>query len=212
MKIYTRTGDAGETGLFGGPRVPKDHDRIEAYGTVDELNSIIGLARAVLAEARTSARFNSQQTGEAARDQTLSPAEALNELDDWLRRIQNELFDLGADLATPVEAKATISRMSAEAVTRLEEEIDDLEAALNPLKTFILPGGSTVASHLHVARAVCRRAERRTISLAATESINNTCTVYLNRLSDALFVAGRWINAALDHPDHPWSAGNDSET
>ncbi len=210
MKIYTRTGDEGETGLFGGPRVAKDDDRIEAYGTVDELNSVIGLARAVLAEARTSARFNSQQTGEGARNGAISPEEALSELDSWLNRLQNELFELGADLATPMDAKTSVHRIAPDAIDRLEDEIDALEATLDPLKSFILPGGSTVAAHLHIARTVCRRAERRVISLDASKEINKSCIVYLNRLSDALFVAGRWINNALDKDDQPWHPSQDN--
>ena len=203
MKIYTRTGDKGTTGLYGGPRVSKDNKRIEAYGTVDELNSTIGLVRAALSSpSRTE--YGAQHTGEGAPtpDGGATPAEA--ELDAWLERLQHELFDLGADLATPLSAKVKISRVVTESVDRLENDIDSFEEVLDPLKAFILPGGSAPAAHLHAARTVCRRAERRVIKLAGEEEINQTCVVYLNRLSDALFSAARWINRALGHADYLW--------
>jgi len=201
MKIYTRTGDEGNTGLFGGPRVSKDDLRIEAYGTADELNSILGAARAAL--PRTTGNDGwSEQTGEAAGQAGPS---AWQELDGWLARIQNELFDLGADLATPLDSKASVGRIHNGLIEALESDIDRMESDLQPLTNFILPGGVPVAAQLHVARTVCRRAERRVVTLSGRDEINDQCTVYLNRLSDALFVAARWANAQAGSPDLPWS-------
>ena len=180
MKIYTKTGDKGETGLFGGPRVRKDHLRIEAYGSVDELNAVLGVARS----------------------ETL-PAE----IDALLAQIQNSLFDLGAELATPDPTKMGVASVGASHVEVLERAIDRYEAGLPPLKTFILPGGTRAAAQLHVARTVCRRAERRLISLAAAETISGQLTIYLNRLSDLLFVLAREANRAGGKSDVPWRKG-----
>ena len=176
MKIYTKTGDAGETGLFGGPRVRKDHARIEAFGTVDELNSHLGLVRTI--------------PGAAGHD-------------GLLRRVQAELFDLGAQLATPGAATERISREHVEA---LEREIDRLEERLEPLSSFILPTGTPLAATIHVARTVCRRAERRVVTLAAQPgtSIPANAIEYLNRLGDLLFVMGRFANHAAGVADDPW--------
>jgi cob(I)alamin adenosyltransferase len=178
MKIYTRTGDTGDTGLFGGPRVRKDAPRIEAYGTVDELNAVLGLARAEALPA---------------------------DIDATLARIQNELFDLGAELATPEPAKLNLPTLSAAHVTTLEGEIDRYEALLEPLKQFILPGGTRGAAQLHVARTCCRRAERRLITLTGLETVSPVLVVYLNRLSDLLFVLSRAVNHLAGQPDVPWS-------
>jgi cob(I)alamin adenosyltransferase len=178
MKIYTRTGDDGTTGLWGGIRVPKDALRVQAYGTVDECNAAIGVARAA----------------------GLDPA-----LDQLLAEIQDTLFIVGSDLATPGEA-ATIPRVSAEQAAQLEEAIDELEASLEPLRQFILPGGSPGAAHLHLARTICRRAERWVISLVREEEINPQVPIYLNRLSDLLFVAARAANSRAGIPDVPWKS------
>ncbi len=207
MKIYTRTGDKGTTGLFGGPRVSKDNTRIEAYGTVDELNSTIGLVRSTLS-VQTVLEYGAQHTGEGAPTPGGGAIPAEEKLDAWLERLQHELFDLGADLATPLGAKVKISRVVTESVDQLESDIDSFEEALDPLKAFILPGGSAPAAHLHAARTICRRAERRVITLAGEEEINQTCIVYLNRLSDAFFSAARWINHALGHEDYLWMPGS----
>ena len=180
MKIYTRTGDKGTTGLFGGDRVSKDHLRIEAYGTVDETNSALGMARTHLPEA------------------------GHKPIEDMLHRIQSELFVLGADLATPLNAKATVPRIEKQHVTQLEQDIDLLESDLPPLKYFVLPGGCTVASAIHVARTVCRRAERRTISLQNADELNEQAAVYLNRLSDLLFVMSRWLNRKAGIKEEAW--------
>ena len=171
-RIYTRTGDQGTTGLVTGERRPKYDLRIEAYGTVDETNACIGLARLHTA------------------DQPIDP---------MLGRIQNDLFDLGADLATPDTGKPLKYeplRVVEAQVTRLEGEIDELNEALAPLRSFVLPGGSPAAVALHLARTVCRRAERLTVELAAKpdEIVSPTCLQYLNRLSDFLFVAARVVN------------------
>ncbi|MGB8853149.1 MAG: cob(I)yrinic acid a,c-diamide adenosyltransferase [Pirellulales bacterium] len=176
MKIYTKTGDAGETGLFGGPRVRKDHARIEAFGTVDELNSHLGMIR------------------------THDPAAVF---DNLLRRVQCELFDLGAQLATP---SAADERITIGHVAALEREIDSLEETLEPLACFILPTGTPLAAEIHVARTVCRRAERRVVTLAAEPgaTIPANAIEYLNRLGDLLFVMGRAANRQAGVADDPW--------
>jgi cob(I)alamin adenosyltransferase len=173
-KIYTRTGDAGTTALGTGKRVPKYAPRIAAYGTVDETNACIGMARLHLAGAEP-------------------------ELDAILARIQNDLFDLGADLTVPEphpDAKKPPLRVTDAQVQRLENEIDTLNAGLQPLRSFVLPGGSPGATALHVARTVCRRAERHVVELAAQpgEPVNPAALQYINRLSDLLFVASRTAN------------------
>jgi cob(I)alamin adenosyltransferase len=178
LKIYTKTGDAGETGLWGGLRVPKDALRVHAYGTVDECSAAIGLARAGGLGAG---------------------------LDGLLAQVQNQLFTLGADLATPGEAPS-IPRVGEVEVAFLEQAIDGLEAALEPLKQFILPGGSLAAAHLHLARTICRRAERWAVSLAREEAVNPQVGIYLNRLSDFLFVAARAANARAGVADVPWNS------
>lgn len=170
-KIYTKTGDAGETALGNGARVAKHAMRVNAYGTSDELNAFVGVAR----------------------------QEATGEMDDALMRIQNDLFDLGADMCTPNmekdrEKEYPPLRMAAQQVARLESEIDAMNAALEPLRSFILPGGSALAAHLHVCRTVARRAERLAVELATMESVNPEAVKYLNRLSDWFFVAARIAN------------------
>lgn len=179
MKIYTKTGDAGETGLLGGRRVRKDDLRIEAYGTVDELNAFLGLARceALPAEVATT-----------------------------LERVQNELFAVGAELATTNPAKRRPEFIAEAHIETLEREIDHLETKLPPLKEFILPGGNRGASQLHVARAVCRRAERLVVSLMNDpgSEVSPRMVKYLNRLSDYLFVAARAANWLAGVPDVPW--------
>jgi len=182
MKIYTRTGDEGTTGLFGGERVRKSHPRIDAYGTVDETNAQLGMARAHL-------------RGNATGRDTMLPL---------LERIQSELFVLGADLATPSGAKAKVPRVEAAYVTQLEHDIDTLNEDLPPLKHFILPGGTPGASALHVARTTCRRAERLTVEAGGFEPINEQCGIYLNRLSDFLFVAARWVNRQAGVDEAEW--------
>jgi cob(I)alamin adenosyltransferase len=179
VKIYTKTGDLGETGLFAGPRVSKDDVRIEAYGAVDELNAWIGLARA---EGPTS------------------------HIDSILARIQHELFSVGAELCTPDPDKQELRLIGDRHIELLEANIDQSETMLPPLKQFVLPGGTKVASQLHVARCVCRRAERRLITLAARQPESSFATLirYLNRLSDLLFVLARVANAVAGWPDVPW--------
>ena len=167
-RIYTRGGDKGETSLGDGARVTKQSLRVEAFGTVDEANAAIGVARL-------------HMDGEA---------------DAMLARIQNDLFDLGADLCTPEEGQRSAGalRIVAAQVTRLEREIDRMNAALRPLDSFILPGGTAAAAYLHLARTVTRRAERLVCALAAAETVNPEAVKYLNRLSDHLFVLGRRLN------------------
>jgi cob(I)alamin adenosyltransferase len=180
-KVYTRTGDDGSTGLGGGQRVPKDSLRIEAYGTVDELNSQIGVARA---------------------------AELASELEDALSRIQNELFHLGSDLCILEEdkAKRPVPRIEAHHVEALETLMDRLSGRLSPLENFVLPGGSIGAARLHVARTVCRRAERLAVALSREERIGEFVVTYLNRLSDALFVMARYENHRRGVPDVLWDS------
>ncbi|MBN2630230.1 MAG: cob(I)yrinic acid a,c-diamide adenosyltransferase [Rhodobacteraceae bacterium] len=170
-KIYTKTGDAGETALGNGARVAKHSPRVCAYGTVDETNATVGLAR----------------------------LHATGDMDAALARISNDLFDLGADLCTPdmykdADLPYTPLRMLAGQVTRLEQEIDAMNEKLSPLRSFILPGGSALAAHLHLCRTVCRRAERLVVELATMEEVNTEAVRYLNRLSDWFFVAGRIAN------------------
>ncbi|WP_185802686.1 cob(I)yrinic acid a,c-diamide adenosyltransferase [Pontivivens nitratireducens] len=170
-KIYTRTGDAGETALGNGTRVAKHSHRVNAYGTVDEVNATVGLARQV----------------------------AQGDMDTMLSAIQNDLFDLGADLCTPdmeqdTEREYPPLRMVAAQVDRLEREIDAMNARLDPLRSFILPGGSALAAQMHMCRTVARRAERLVVELAAAEAVNPAAVKYLNRLSDWFFVAGRIAN------------------
>ncbi|WP_299612758.1 cob(I)yrinic acid a,c-diamide adenosyltransferase [uncultured Tateyamaria sp.] len=170
-KIYTKTGDAGETALGNGARVAKHAMRVTAYGTADELNAFLGVAR----------------------------LEASGDVDAALSRIQNDLFDLGADLCRPdmeqdAEAEYPPLRMADAQVTRLENEIDAMNGKLEPLRSFILPGGSALSAHLHVCRTVARRAERLSVELATMEAVNPAAVKYLNRLSDWFFVAARIAN------------------
>lgn len=181
MKIYTRTGDEGLTGLFGGGRVKKHHPLLQAYGTVDETNSLLGLVRSHL-EGMSG----------------VDAAEAV------LTRLQSEMFVLGADLATPPQSRTQVPRIEAQHTEALEADIDLLERDLPPLKHFILPGGCPAAATLHVARTVCRRAERHTFEATATESINANVPVYLNRLSDLLFVLARWVNLRAGIAESEW--------
>ena len=171
-KIYTKTGDKGETVLVGGLKVAKHSLRPDAFGEVDELNSIIGIVRTYISKDKQS------------------------ELNDILERIQNELFDLGADLATPENSKNSdkILRITSSQVKRLENEIDKFNKDLNELKSFVLPGGSKLSSWLHLARTATRRAERKITKLASEEGINNEVIIYINRLSDLLFVMARHCN------------------
>ncbi len=179
-RIYTRTGDKGETGLGSGKRVKKFDVRIEAYGTVDETNACVGVAR----------------------------LNADGELDVKLARVQNDLFDLGADLCVPEdgsEIAAKALRIVDAQVDRLEREIDEMNEALQPLRSFVLPGGTALAAHLHVARTVCRRAERLIVKLAQSEPVGAAAVKYSNRLSDFLFVAARYAN--LSRGDVLWVPG-----
>ncbi len=188
MKIYTGKGDRGETSLFGGDRVGKDHVRVEAYGTVDELNSVLGLALARLPLA----------------------------LEDWRDRliaIQSDCFTLGALLATPDMGDARpghIPDLSESRVAALEAAIDELDEELDPLQAFILPGGSECSAALQLARSICRRAERRTVSLAEREDIDPIVIKYLNRLSDFLFTLARAANARTGVPDVEWHPTSES--
>lgn len=179
MKIYTKGGDDGTTGLFGGGRVPKTSLRIEAYGTVDELNSVIGFVR------------------------TMSPVPRTNAI---LGAIQLTLFTLGADLATALRADkpADIKRVTDDDIKMMESWIDEIDGQLQPLRVFILPGGSITAAQLHVARTVCRRTERCTVALAEVEDVGTAPVIFLNRLSDLLFVLARFENAQRNIAEDEW--------
>ncbi len=187
-RIYTRTGDDGTTGLVGGRRIDKNAIRIEAYGTVDELSSAIGIARAALLPKR-------EASARTAR------------LDAWLAWTQDVLFNLGSELATLVEDRwEGMPLIGADDVAALERAIDEAQPDLAALDTFILPGGSTAGAQLHLARTICRRAERRLLTLRRADDTVSAYTLhYLNRLSDALFVWSRWINDELGEPEHVWN-------
>ncbi|MCF6349692.1 MAG: cob(I)yrinic acid a,c-diamide adenosyltransferase [Flavobacteriaceae bacterium] len=185
MKIYTKTGDKGETSLFGGTRVPKYDDRIEAYGTVDELNAYIGLIR----------------------DQKVTDS-----IKENLRTVQNDLFTLGAMLATPKEKETlkngkkrlNIPKINQSSVLNLENQIDLMNKDLKPMTNFILPGGHTTVSYCHIARCVCRRAERLVVRLSEEQVIDNNIIMYLNRLSDYLFVLARKLTLDNQVKETPW--------
>lgn len=180
MKIYTKTGDEGETSLFGGERVWKDNPRISAYGTVDELNALLGIS------------INEINDGE---------------LKELIKSIQNDLFTLGSDLATPNDKGNkgfVIPRVEKKFVEKLERSIDRFDSLLPELRSFILPGGSKGTGFLHLARTVCRRAEREVFALSKTAEINHEIGIYLNRLSDLLFVLARYNNHVSKHPDVEW--------
>jgi cob(I)alamin adenosyltransferase len=188
-KVYTRTGDKGETALVGGKRVPKDSPRIDAYGTIDELNSIVGLARV----------FN---------EESLDAGESHQFLDRVLCQIQDELFDLGSELATPPEFfKEGMYRVSESEIERIEKSIDRCQKDLEPLKSFILPGGGRIGAYLHQCRTVCRRAEREILRLSRTEKINDCLLKYVNRLSDLFFVLSRWISKQTGEQEYLWQRG-----
>ena len=179
MKIYTKTGDQGDTSLFSGGRVPKHHPRVEAYGAIDELNSILGVVRAAKPSPQT---------------------------DLWLEDVQRQLFHLGADLATPLKAKSNWTvRAQPSQVQWLEDTIDRMTAELDPLKHFILPGGTLAAAHLHVARTVCRRAERAVTALQQEAAIGDCTLAYVNRLSDWLFTLARFENKQAGESESKWS-------
>lgn len=188
-RVYTRTGDRGETSLVGGKRVPKDSPRIDAYGTIDELNSIIGLARV----------FN-EENPEAG--------DAHHFLDEVLCKIQDELFDLGSELATPPESfQQGMFRISQTEIKNIEKLIDKCQENLQPLESFILPGGGRVGAYLHQCRTVCRRAEREILRLSRQETISEWPLKYVNRLSDLFFVLSRWISKETGEREYLWQRG-----
>jgi cob(I)alamin adenosyltransferase len=180
LKIYTKTGDKGETGLFGGKRIPKSSVRINAYGTVDELNAVIGVALCYVENEKVKS---------------------------VLRKLQNQLFVVGADLATPLEVESkniSIPRVSEEDISESEKAIDFFDKQLEELRYFILPGGTKSAAQLHVARTICRRAEREVVLLSQQEEINQNIVIFVNRISDLLFVLSRVENKTAEIPDQKW--------
>jgi cob(I)alamin adenosyltransferase len=197
-RVYTRLGDQGETALVGGRRVAKDSPRIVAYGTVDELNAVVGLVRV----------FN------AERLRTRGPARKRHAwLDGVLTKVQNQLFDLGSELATPPDAVyAGMFRVGEGEVAELEAIMDGCQKDLPPLKSFILPGGGRIHGFLHQARTVCRRAERELLALSRVEPVGEWTLRYLNRLSDLFFVLGRWIGKHTGEPEYLWERGLSAHT
>ena len=188
-RVYTRTGDDGMTALVGGKRVSKDAARIEAYGTVDELNAVVGLVRA----------WNEEGKGQR---------ELHLRLDAILQEIQQELFDLGSELATPEDFTYDgMHRIGEEEVTRIERVIDECQEELEPLKSFILPGGGRISAQLHQCRTVCRRAEREILRLSRIENVGEWPLRYVNRLSDLFFVLGRWVGKNLGETEYLWQRG-----
>lgn len=181
FRIYTRTGDKGDTGLFGGGRVGKDDPRVEAYGAVDELNACLGVAEAAVDDPQVRA---------------------------WIRRLQDELFVLGAELATPdpEAVKKQIVPLGADRIAWMEEVMDAIDAEVPPLRSFVLPGGHPGAAHLHLARTICRRAERRTIAFARHAHLRAEVVAYLNRLSDLLFMLARLVNHRAGVEEPKWTA------
>lgn len=183
-KVYTRTGDKGTTGLADGSRINKDNIRIESYGIIDELNSVVAICRQTLTE--------------------LSQVDSKS-LDNWLFAIQNDLFNIGSDLATPIQSRwKGIILVGKEEVTILEKIIDFYQRDLSPLKEFVLPGGTLLNAYLHLARTVCRRAERIIVRLAHENEINEFIVPYVNRLSDLFFVLCRWVQFKLKKPEVTW--------
>jgi cob(I)alamin adenosyltransferase len=188
-RVYTRTGDKGETGLVGGKRVPKDSERIAAYGTIDELNSVVGLART----------FN---------DEKINVSDAHRFLDVILRQIQDELFDLGSELATPPDFfQEGMYRVGEREVKKIEQLIDECQKELEPLKSFVLPGGGKIGAYLHQCRTVCRRAEREILRLSRVEELSEWPLKYVNRLSDLFFVLSRWISKQTGEGEYLWQRG-----
>jgi cob(I)alamin adenosyltransferase len=188
-RVYTRTGDKGTTALVGGKRVPKDSPRIAAYGTIDELNSILGLART----------FNEERLAEGEKHRWL---------DEVFRRLQNQLFDLGSELATPPEAVYEgMFRVGDAEVKELEALMDRCQKDLEPLKSFVLPGGGRISGFLHQCRTVCRRGEREILALSRVEPIGEAPLRYVNRLSDVFFVLSRWVGRHLGEREYLWERG-----
>lgn len=183
MRIYTKTGDKGETGLVGGDRIPKNSERIEAIGAVDELNAYLGVCLTKCTDP---------------------------EIRDRLIRVQCHLFDVGAELACPPEGKYQLTSIGDVDILQLELEIDTMDGELEPLKNFILPGGSPLAADLHFGRTLCRRAERRILGLHRLNSVRNELIMYVNRLSDWMFCLARLANARVGVAEQPWSKGNNS--
>lgn len=187
-RVYTRTGDTGMTALVGGARVRKDSPRVVCYGAIDELNAVLGLARSANAEA--------------------APSPARERLETVLKQLQNELFDLGSELATPPQAHYDgMFAVGADDVRALERLMDDCQKDLEPLQSFILPGGGSVSAFLHQARTVCRRAEIEVLRLSGVESIGEHVLPYVNRLSDLLFVLSRWIGRQRGERELLWERG-----
>lgn len=186
MALYTKSGDDGTTGLFGGDRVDKDHPRVEAIGTVDELNAAIGFAAGALNDGGPT----------------------IERMREILTRVQSRLFDLGADLATPIGSKheKKVARVDGGDVAEVERWIDEIDSGNEEMRVFVLPGGVEAAARLHLGRTVCRRAERAIVALARGDQINRTVLVYVNRLSDLLFAMARRANHDAGVPDVPWQA------
>ena len=192
-KIYTKAGDLGITSLFGGKRLSKNDTRVEAYGTVDELNSLLGMIIADL-------NYSSSASREASSNKNSPQGRIIKKL----LRVQEELFALGTDLASPDDLKTKVPRAKKPFITRLEQEIDSWDKNLPKLRNFILPSGSPIGSKLHLARSIARRAERSIAALSQTEKINRNTQIYINRLSDWLFVLARYVNKLENQKENIW--------
>lgn len=201
MRLYTRSGDDGSTALFGGGRVGKDHPRVIAFGEVDELNAALGLVMTVL----DTPKGNKPGHREAPPRGT----SALMAIQDIVVQLQSRLFDLGADLATPIAGKheSKIQRISADHVAQAEGWIDVVDSGNTPMNQFVLPGGTELAARLHLARTICRRAERAMVHLSGQEQVNNQAIVFINRISDLLFAMARRANKEAGVADVPWTPG-----
>ena len=194
MKIYTKSGDKGLTGLIDGKRIPKSDIRIIAYGSIDELNSYIGLSISLLSQHNNNNNNNNKNN------------QSFSDIIITLNRIQNELFIIGSDLADPDLSKPTSLRVQSPMITVLENDIDNYEKELSPITYFILPGGCVESSTLHIARSITRRAETNVSKLLLKDTINNLVLIYLNRLSDLLFVLSRTVNKRLQILDIAWKS------
>ena len=221
MKLYTRTGDDGTTGLFGGQRVPKDHPRVAAYGDIDELNAALGLVASEvsrLMETSGKSRLTSRQLPPNRPDASSArkagvdsaPDSFAHRAHEILTQLQSRLFDIGADLATPGGSKheSKVMRINDAHILEAERWIDEVDAGNAPMKSFVLPGGTELAARLHMARTICRRAERAMVHLQRSESITPAAMIYINRVADLLFAMARRANTDAGVPDVPWMPGS----
>jgi cob(I)alamin adenosyltransferase len=206
MTLYTRTGDDGTTGLFGGGRVPKNHPRIEACGAIDELNAALGLAAANLPRSMSPNAANAEREPAKRQAGRHFDPKVLNQFHSVLSELQSRLFEVGADLATPTGSthESKIKRIAEPHVSQIERLIDDIDSGNAPMRHFVLPGGTELAARLHLARTLCRRAERAIVHLHEVEPVNLQAMIFINRVSDLLFAMARRANTEAGVPDIEW--------